>query len=378
MLTVPDLAALQRRRSEKWDGHEAGVIAATVAEMDFDLAEPIVRVLSDALRRSDLGYAYEVPGALREAFTGFAKRRLNWTVDPARINLVSDVTVGVIEICRALAPGAMVGFATPGYPPFLQQLPAAGLPTVPLPLRPGGSFDLDLLETVLRRGLKVLVLTNPHNPTGRTLPAEEQRQIASLCTVHGAWVIADEIHAPLVLPGAGHVPWLEVSDEARECGIALTSASKAFNLAGLKAALAVAASDRATGVVSRLPYRADQAGLLGVLAAEAAFSECDEWLDALLRQLDANRSYLQEQLPAALTWTPPEATYLAWLDCSEAGLGAEPHHAILREAKVALSPGRDYDPAATAFVRLNFGTGPDLLVEIVSRLRTLIGDDPRG
>ncbi|GAA1562839.1 aminotransferase class I/II-fold pyridoxal phosphate-dependent enzyme [Kribbella sancticallisti] len=376
-LLVPELAQLQRRRSEKWSGYEPGVIGATVAEMDFVLAEPIAKVLHDAISRSDLGYAHEVPARLKQAFTGFAERRLGWRVDPEQLTLIPEVLIGLIELCRVLAPGGSVAFATAGYPPYLKQLPPAGFTTVLIPLREDGWFDLDRLAGELRAGLKVLVLANPHNPTGRVLPREELEQIADLCAEYGAWVLADEIHAPLVLPGAKHVPWFEVSDAARECGISLTSASKAFNLAGLKAALMVTASDRAQDVVRRLPFTAEQVGLLGVIAAEAAFAEGDAWLDALIRQLDANRSLLIDLLATELPqvgWKPPQATYLAWLDLSRLGLGDEPEKALLHKAKVALGSGRDYDPDSTGFVRLNFGTSAGLVTELVTRIAGAAGN----
>jgi cystathionine beta-lyase len=372
-LVVPELAVLQRRRSEKWSGHEPGVIAATVAEMDFELAEPIAAVLHEAIARSDLGYAHEVPERLKDAFTGFARRRLDWRVDPDQLALVPDVMIGLVELCRLLAPDGSVGFATAGYPPFLQQLPRAGFSTVLIPLLSGGRFDLEQLEGELRNGLNVLLVANPHNPTGRALPRDELEQIADLCAQYGAWVLADEIHAPLVLPGAEHVAWLEVSDAARECGISLISASKAFNLAGLKAALMVTASERARDVVRRLPFNAEQVGLLGVVAAEAAFADGDEWLDAVIRQLDFNRSLLIDQLPSGIRWTPPEATYVAWLDCGGLGLGEDPSEVFLREAKVALGPGRDYDPSNSGFVRLNFGTSDELLTEMLRRMNVVLG-----
>jgi cysteine-S-conjugate beta-lyase len=375
-LVVPELADLQRRRSEKWAGHAPGVIAATIAEMDFAVAEPIARVLHDAIGRSDLGYVPQAPTSLKEAFAGFAERRFGWRVDPEQVTPIPEVLIGLIELCRVLAPGGSVAFATAGYPPFLQQLPPAGFSTVLIPLRADGWFDLDRLATELRNGLKVLVLANPHNPTGRVLPREELEQIADLCAEYGAWVLADEIHAPLVLPGATHVPWLEVSDSARQCGISLTSASKAFNLAGLKAAVMVTASERARDVVGRLPFGTDQVGLLGVIAAEAAFTEGDAWLDALIRQLDANRALLAGLLATELpqvTWTPPDATYLAWLDLSKLGLGDEPEKALLDKAKVALGSGRHYDPDSTGFVRLNFGTSPEIVTEMVTRIATAAG-----
>ncbi|WP_112238439.1 MalY/PatB family protein [Kribbella monticola] len=373
MPKVPALDELQQRRSEKWFGYGDGVIAATVAEMDFELAEPIAAVLHDAVSRSDLGYTAGVPASLGEAFAGFARRRLDWQVDPDQLALVPDVMLGLIELCRIVAPGGSVGFASAAYPPFLLQLPPAGFSLVPIPLAADGSFDLDRLVAQLRDGLDVLILANPHNPTGRVLPREELEQIADLCAQYGAWVFADEIHAPLVLPGgAKHVPWLEVSDAARSCGISLTSASKAFNLAGLKAAMMVTASDRAQDVVRRSSIASEQAGLLGVLAAEVAFSQCDDWLDDVLRQLDRNRTVIDTGLPAGVSWTPPQATYVGWLDFAGA-LDEDPARFLLSKAGVALSPGTSYDPAATTFARLNFGTSEELVTEMLNRIATGLG-----
>ncbi len=218
----------------------------------------------------------------------------------------------------------------------------------------------------------MLVLVNPHNPTGRVLPRPVLERIAELCAAHGAWVLADEIHAPLVLEGATHTPWLEVSDAARERGIALTSASKAFNLAGLKTALVVTASDRARDAVSRMPSLADRAGLLGVVAAEAAFTDGDRWLDSVLARLSANRALLGERLAAelpAVAWTPPQATFLAWLDCRALGLGDDPAAHFLAHGHVALSRGLDYGREGAGFVRLNFATSPEHLAEAVRRMR---------
>jgi cystathionine beta-lyase len=199
----------------------------------------------------------------------------------------------------------------------------------------------------------------------------ELEQIAEVCAARDAWVLADEIHAPLVLPGARHIPWLEVSDAARACGVALTSASKAFNVAGLKAALAVTASQPARDAVRRLPPLGERAGLLGVLAAEAAFVDGDEWLDALLAQLDANRSLVADRLASELpdiVWRPPHGTYLAWLDCRRLGLGPEPAATFLQRGRVALGRGLDYGRSGAGFVRLNFGTSPELVTETVRRM----------
>lgn len=375
-LTVPPLEALQARRSEKWTGHDPDVLSSTIAEMDFPLAAPVAEVLHAAVDRHDLGYASAPIPALAAAFAGFAERRLHWRVDPEQVSLIPDVMVGVTALSRVLAgDGASVAFATPAYPPFFASPPRAGLSVRPVPLQPGGELDLEALRAVLAEGTRVLLLANPHNPTGRVLPRPELEAIAEICATHDAWVLADEIHAPLVLAGAAHTPWLEVSDAARERGISLISASKAFNLAGLKAALLVTASDRARDVVAVLPPQSDHAGLLGVLAAEAAFADGDPWLDAVLARLDENRLLLGRRLEAELPevrWTPPSGTYLAWLDCRALGLDGDPADVFLRRGRVALGQGPRYGPEGEGFVRLNFATGPELVEETVRRMAAAI------
>jgi cysteine-S-conjugate beta-lyase len=376
-LHVPDLATLHERRSEKWTGHDNDVLVATIAEMDFPVAEPVREVLRAAIERSDFGYAVPAPRRLRDAFAGFARRRLRWDVDPDQITLVPDVMVGLVELSRLLAgPDEAVAFVTPAYPPFFTALPHAVARLEYLAALKDASVDIEALARSIASGTRVLILTNPHNPTGRALPRSELEAIAELCAEREVWVLADEIHAPLVLPGAEHTPWLEVSDAARSCGVALTSASKAFNVAGLKAALVVTASDRMRTVVARLPDLSDQVGLLGVLAAEAAFAEGDEWLDAVLAQLDVNRSLLGERLTAevpAIRWRPPEASYLAWLDCRALGLGDDPAETLLESGRLALSPGLDYGREGAGFARLNFGTSPELVAEAVRRIGIALG-----
>jgi cystathionine beta-lyase len=371
-LRVPDLAALHQRRSEKWSGHEPDVLPSTVAEMDFPLAPDVTAVLHAAVDRHDLGYAPLTATQLPAAFAGFAVRRLGWTVDQDQITLVPDVMAGLIELCRVLvAPGEEVAFFTPAHPPFFVELPQVQVELVQLPLGAVGAVDLDALEAALAGGVRALVLTNPHNPTGRVMLRAELEQIAELCGVYGCWVLADEIHAPLVSADGTHTAWLEVSDAAREHGIALTSASKAFNLAGLKAALVITASDHAREAVQHLPPLTDRVGILGVIAAEAAFTHGDRWLDAVHAQLAANRKLLRDLLGTELPkikWTPPDASYLAWLDCRALALGDNPAEAFLERGRIALSRGLDYGHEGAGFVRLNFGTSPEHLRDAVRRM----------
>lgn len=375
-LQVPDLATLHQRRSEKWSEHEPDVLASTVAEMDFPLAPEVSAALHAAIDRHDLGYTPPTGTQLPAAFADFARRRLGWAVDQDQISLVPDVMAGLIELCRVLVePGHQVAFFTPAYPPFFNELPQARVELVQLSLGPGYVVDLDGLEAALVGGVRALVLANPHNPTGRVLPRAELEQIAELCASYDCWVLADEIHAPLVLHGATHTPWLEVSDAAREYGIALSSASKAFNVAGLKAALMITASDRARAAAERVPQLTDRVGILGVIAAEAGFTYGDRWLNALLDQLAANRQLLGDLLTAELPkikWTPPEASYLAWLDFRALGLGEDPAQAFLTHGHLALSAGLNYGPEGAGFARLNFGTSPEHVTEAVRRMAPAI------
>ena len=371
-LRVPPLHELHERRSEKWALFEPGVLSLTVAEMDFPVLAEVRQALAATIQRSDLGYAVPAPRGLREALAQFARRRLDWRLDPDQVTVVPDVMVGIVELCRAIAgPNGAIGFATPAYPPFFREPALAGLRIVPVGLATDGSIDSDALDAALGAGILALVLSNPHNPTGRTLPETELRMIAERCAEREVWVLADEIHAPLVLPGATHVPWLEVSDAARRWGIALTSASKAFNLAALKTAFIVTADPAARALLQRIGPQHDHASLLGEIAAEIAYREGDAWLAAVIAQLDHNRAQLARQLPERLPgirWQPPQATYLAWLDCRGLALEGEPADVFLERGRVALSPGSDFGTPGAGHARLNFATGPEHLTEALTRM----------
>jgi cysteine-S-conjugate beta-lyase len=371
-LTVPDLQGLHERAGAKWSRYPSDVLSATIAEMDFPLAPPVAEALHRAIDRGDLGYPRPATASLRRAFAGFAARRLSWTVDEEQVVLVPDVMIALVELCRTIVePGEAVAFGTPAYPPFFNTLQEAGVGTMFVDLRPDGSFDLDALDAVLGAGAKGLVLASPHNPTGRVLPRAELEAIAERCAAREVWVLADEIHAPLTLPGATFIPWLEVSDAARRCGVVVTSASKAFNLAALKTALVVTAHPAARELVGILPTLHEHAGLLGTIAAEAAFEDGDAWLDALIEQLSFNRDLLGRELAERLPeirWIPPQATYLAWLDCRQLGLGDEPYEAFLERGRVALSRGLDYGEPGAGHVRLNFATSAEHVTEAVTRM----------
>ncbi len=222
-----------------------------------------------------------------------------------------------------------------------------------------------------------MLLCNPHNPTGTVHERETLAALAASAQRHGAVVVSDEIHAPLVHTGASFTPFLAASRTAAAVGYTVTSASKAFNLAGLKCALMVTASAETAATLGRLPLEVEwRTGLWGALAGVAAFSrESDEWLDALLARLDLNRhlvdGLLREHVPAA-RYRVPEAGYLAWIDLTHSGWGDDPARKILRDARIALSSGPTFGVQGRGFARLNFGCGPDVLAEAVEKIGGIV------
>ena len=370
------LESLRRRTSTKWRTYPDDVLPLFVAETDFALAPRIAQALADAVALGDTGYTPPDPG-VRDAFAGFAARRFDWQVDPRRVRTTGDVMMGVVEILRAVTtPGDRVVTMPPVYPPFTMCVEEAGCRVEQVPLRDAGAawqIDLEGVERALAGGARAVLLCNPHNPTGTAHTAGALAALAEIAERHGAVVLSDEIHAPLVYDGAGYTPFLAVSPAAARIGYAITSASKAFNLAGLKCALMVTADDATTAVVRGLDPEVEwRTGHFGALAAVAAFDEAsDVWLDALRAALAANRTLLGDlvrtHLPRA-EYRLPDAGYLAWIDVSAYGWGDDPAALLLREAKVALHHGPHFGPQGAGFVRLNFGCSPEVLTEAISRI----------
>ena len=363
----------RRRRSAKWRTHPADVLPMFVAEMDVALAPPVQRVLADAVAASDTGYAVALP-ELGQALAGFTERRWGWTVDPEWVAPVPDVGVGMVEVLRLLgAAGRPVVFSPPVYPPFWNWVTEVGAHAVEVPLTDDGSWRLDLpaLERAFAQRPAAYLLCNPHNPVGRVPDAAELAALVELATRYGVPLVSDEIHAPLTLPGETFTPLLTVPGAA-DVALALVSASKAFNLAGLKCAAVVAGSAPMHAVLTRMPPDVRwRAGHLGVLASVAAFTDGDAWLDglrgALADRFDTLGQLLAEQLPQ-VRWGRPQATFLAWLDCRAVGEGDAPFQRFLQRGRVAVEPGTRFGAPGSGFVRLNVGTSHELLTEGVARM----------
>jgi cystathionine beta-lyase len=361
------------RTSLKWTAHPPDVLPLWVAEMDAAPCEPVARAVSEAVRRGDTGYPQTGPYAA--GLASFAAARWGWQLDPDTALQVADVLTGIarlIEVCTD--PGGPVVVSGPVYNAFFLVIESVGRRAVDAPLTGQCRLDLEALGTTfaeLARGgdRAAYLLCNPHNPTGLVHSADELASLAAIAEEHGVQVISDEIHGPLVYSTSTFTPYLTVPGGER--GVTVTSASKTWNLAGLKAGLIVPGTAAGATVRRLHPFVAYGASHLGVIAQTAAYREGGEWLDRLLIELDANRRLLQrlvaDQLPG-VRLTVPEATYLAWLDCCELDLGRDPARVFLKRGKVALSEGPTFGAAGAGHVRLNFATSPAVLREAVARM----------
>ena len=378
---------LRQRTSAKWHYYPADVLPMWVAEMDVPLAEPIAQGLRHAVEIGDTGYA--AGHAYAHALMDFAAARWGWDGFPAdSAKSVPDVMMGIVEVLRLISePGDPVVVNCPVYPPFYAFVTHAGRRVVESPLTEEGRIDLHRLEDTFRAlNRAVYLLSSPHNPTGAVHTREELTAVAGLARTYGVRVIVDEIHAPLALPGAQFVPYLSVPGS--EDAFSALSASKAWNLAGLKAALAVAGPEAQSDLDSMPEEVAHGASHFGVMAHTEAFRHGGDWLDALLRGLDENRSMLMEFLTdrmPELQCRAPQGTYLAWIDCRALGLHDEgsagpgvvselegPARYFLDQARVALSSGHVFGTGGSGHVRLNFATSQANLLEGLERMATAL------
>ena len=371
-LLGPGLASLRERRSVKWRLYGPDVLPLWVAEMDVVPAEPIQRAVVDAMARGDTGYPWAADYA--EALAEFAGMRWGWHPNPRTMAIVPDVMLGAVEVLKLFtSAGDPVVVNSPVYPPFFQFLTSLDRQVVEAPLGADGRLDLATLEQAFgeasRAGRAAYLLCNPQNPTGTVHTAQELTAALALAESFGVRVVADEIHAPIVPEGARFTPVASLPAGSR--AVSLMSASKAFNLAGLKAAMAVPGPDAAVDL-ARMPEEVSHgASHVGVIAHVAAYREGGEWLDALLTGLDGNRVLLAELLAKHLPEVrhrTPEGTFLAWLDFTAYGLGDDPAAVLRERASVALHPGPGFGTGGRGHARLNFGTSPDILHEALTRI----------
>lgn len=362
--------------SLKWTAYP-GKLPAFVAEMDFGIAPPVTEALHAAVDNGAFGY---LPAALvaelREAYAGWAAERYAWDVDPNDVKVVADVIEAFeIAIEHFSAPGSAIVLPTPAYMPFLTVPTLHDRRIIQLPMlrtEEGWEYDLDALDAAFADGGGLLVLCNPHNPIGRVLRAEEMAAIGEVVERHGARVFSDEIHAPLVYGDARHVPYASVNETTAGHTLTATSASKAFNLPGLKTAQVVLSN-----AADRELWRAQSqrfghgASNLGVVAGTAAYAKGEPWLTEVLTYLDGNRRLLADLLAEHLPdvrYSPPEGTYLAWLDCEALDLPGSPAAFFAARADVVLTDGALCGEGSERAARFNFAMPRPIMTQAVTAM----------
>ncbi|WP_434651685.1 PatB family C-S lyase [Pseudomonas sp. R3-56] len=359
--------------STKWSRYPAEVLPMWVADMDFAAPPMVIDALHKRLEHPMLGYSV-AQDSLRAAIVADLWSKYGWRVEPQQILFLPGVEPGFNMALHALVePQQNVVVQVPNYPPLRHAPGHWNLNKVELPFTPlDGEFHTPLgaLRDALQGG-GALLLSNPHNPLGKVFGRDELKAVADICIEQDAWIISDEIHAELCFDGRVHIPTASLGAEIAERTITLMSASKAYNIAGLKTSFAIIQNARLRERVnSARAGMVDSVNALGLEATRAAYSEAGPWLEALKAYLQANRDYLvdavKNRLPG-VTMTVPQGTYLAWLDCSALGLD-DPQAFFLKEAKVGLSAGMDFGDDAGQFVRLNFGCPRALLEEGLARM----------
>lgn len=377
-LTLEQLLA---RQSFKWRQYQPGVLAACVADMDLGTAPAVQAALAQVLRRVDFTYPLrdgrKADRAVAHAFAARMRRLYGWQAEADQVLVLPDLVQATFAAVMAFSDsGDGVIVQVPHYAPFREAVEGTGRRLVALEMRAGADgyqLDLESLARAVDARPRMLILCNPHNPTGRVLSRAELESVLAFAERHDLIVVSDEIHADLIYPGARHLPFAALSDAAAARTVTLNSATKSFNIAGLRCAVAHFGTPALQQRFhARLPARLTGAvNNLGIDATVAAWNDGQPWLDAVLAHLLAMRDYaaqiLRRELPA-IRFHVPQGTYLLWLDCGALELDQPAADFFLQHARVALSPGEVFDAGAAHCARLNFATSQPLLAEILDRM----------
>jgi len=373
--------ALRAAGSLKWTRY-GDALGAFVAEMDFGTAPVVTRALREAVDVAAFGYLPAATQAvMAEACASWQADRYGWEVPAEWVRPIADVLAGLqFAITHLTPPGSPVVLPTPAYMPFLQVPGELGREVIEVPMVPDDdgrlSYDLAGLDRAFAAGGRLLVHVDPHNPVGRVWTEAEQLAVAEVVERHGARVFSDTVHGPLVYPGAVHRPYASLSPVTAAHTVTATSASKAWNVPGLKCAQLVLSNEADAELWARVGERPEHGcSTLGAIANTAAYSDGAGWLADVLAYLDGNRALLAELLADRLPgvrYTPPEGTYLAWLDCRDLGIDGPPGEFFLREAGVALIDGRECGLAGAGHVRLTLATPRPVLRTIVDRMAAAV------
>jgi cystathionine beta-lyase len=381
-MAKPELLA---RQSYKWGQYQAGVIAACVADMDFRVAPEIQAAIRRGVEAFDYSYPLregkKADRAVAAAFATRMKDVCGWDVDARLVLALADLVQATFASILAFSePGDGVILQVPNYPPFREAIETTGRRLIPLEMeRTADSyiFDLDKLESAVDERTKIFVLCNPQNPTGRVFTRAELEGVAAFAEKHDLIVVSDEIHSDLIHSGAPHIPFAALSPATASRTITLNSATKSFNIPGLRCGVACFGSEALMrGFHARIPVRlTGSVNNIGIDATVAAWTKAQPWLNSMLEHLRAMRKHATETLRREIPeirFHVPEATYLLWMDCTGLHLEGSAFNFFLEHARIGFSPGEAFHPNAMKFVRMNFATSKPILDEMLDRMITAV------
>ncbi len=376
--TLPDRRATE---SFKWLSYPADVLPMFVADMDFVSPQPVIEALQRRVAHGVFGYPSDLPG-LKEAVVARMQRLYGWKIQVEDIQVVPGVVTALNQVVQAYVPaGGGVLVQTPVYPPFLTLAQNAGVLDQRMelsrdPQQGTYSVDWEAFAAAFTPQTRLFMLCNPHNPVGRAFRRDELERMAEACLRRDVLICSDEIHCDLVYRGVQHIPIASLDAEVARRTITLIAPSKTYNIAGLECSFAIIPDQEL-----RKQFQHATRGLvgwvnvMGLVAAQAAYTQGQEWLGQLLVYLESNRDflfdYVRRELPG-VRMALPEATYLAWLDCRGLGLKEEPYHFFLDKARVAFNQGGNFGQGGEGFIRLNFGCPRSMLVEALERVKRSI------
>ena len=373
---------INRRDTEsiKWNRYGEDVLPMWVADMDFRSPEAVIQALHERVEHGVFGYG-GAPEGLQEAIADHLAGRQGWHVDVGEIAFISGVVTGFTHAIYSLTdPGDGVLIQTPAYPPFLAAPKSTGRKCVinALVQRQDGKYfiDFDDFARKITAGVKLFILCNPQNPTGRVFTYEELERMAEICLENDVLICSDEIHADLVFGGYQHIPIASLSEAVAAKTVTYFAPSKTFNVAGFSTSIYVA---KDAGMRKKLAESMclllGHPNILGLHAARAAYRHGGPWLDALLDYLEQNRDvltrFVADELPG-IEMHSPEGTYLGWLDCRGLGLSVSPHTFFLEKAKVAVNEGADFGEVGEGFVRINFGCPRAVLLQGLTKMKAAL------
>lgn len=370
--------------SVKWHYFDEDVLPMWVADMDFISPEPVIRALRERVEHGVFGYAGDPPG-LRGVIVERLAQRYHWHVEPEALVFIPGVVTGFNMAAHAFvgADGGLL-IQPPVYMPFLSaaQNAHAVRQDAELIHHNDGHYSVDweAFEAAITDQTRMFLLCNPHNPVGKVFTRPELERMAEICLRHNVLLCSDEIHCDLVFSGHKHIPLASISEEIAQTSVTLMAPSKTFNIAGLSCSFAVIPNPELRGRFTKANMGlVHGVNALGLVAAKAAYADGQEWLDQMLAYLEGNRDalyqFVAEQMPGVKMFCP-EGTYLAWLDCREAGIERMAGEFFLKNARVGLNDGEAFGPGGKGFARLNFGCPRPMLMDALERMKQALPKAP--